>query len=326
MTGSIPVGGDRSALVVLRGVSKSYGQFQALDNISFAIGAGEVFGYIGPNGAGKTTTMKILIGLVTDFQGDVQIGGRRIPQQISEAHKLLGYLPQNVAFQEGRTVDQALLTFGRLSGLTATQLAVRIPPLLDLLSLSDVRHKKISQLSGGMAQKVGLAQALLHEPKLLVLDEPLGGLDPLSRHQLKEIVLVLAKNGTTILFSSHILSDVQDVADRIGILSRGRLMQVGTLDELKTQLSPRQAVEVLLSFPTDKWHQFGTVKNVEHIEEQVPGRILMHLGPAADADLVIDELIQMIARLGIRVRGVTLLSPSLDEIYFRYVQQGGGRA
>ena len=187
MTSSFRVDGD--ALVVLRGVSKTYGQFQALDDVSFAIRAGEVFGYIGPNGAGKTTTMKILIGLITDFQGDVAIGGCRIPQQIGEAHKLLGYLPQNVAFQEWRTVDQALLTFGRLSGLTDTQLEGRIPALLDLLSLSDVRHKKISQLSGGMAQKVGLAQALLHEPKLLVLDEPLGGLDPLSRHQLKEIVL-----------------------------------------------------------------------------------------------------------------------------------------
>jgi ABC-2 type transport system ATP-binding protein len=326
MTSSVPVGGDRGALVVLQAVSKTYGQFQALDNVSFAIGAGEVFGYIGPNGAGKTTTMKILIGLITDFRGDVEIDGRRVPQQIGEAHKLLGYLPQNVAFQEWRTVDQALLTFGRLSGLTATQLATRIPALLDLLSLSDVRHKKISQLSGGMTQKVGLAQALLHEPKLLVLDEPLGGLDPLSRHQLKEIVLLLAKNGTTILFSSHILSDVQDVADRIGILSRGRLMQVGALAELKTQLSPQQAVEVLLSFATDKWQQFGTLKNVEHVEQPEPGRILLHLGAGADADLVIDELIQMIARLGIRVRGVTLLSPSLDEIYFRYVQRSEGSA
>jgi len=317
---------DEEALVVLRGVSKDFGRFRALDNVSLAIKAGEVFGYIGPNGAGKTTTMKILIGLTTDFQGTVQIGGSRIPQQMGEAHKLLGYLPQNVAFQEWRTVDQALQTFGKLSGLTNSQIDRRVPNLLDLLSLSDVRHKKISQLSGGMAQKVGLAQALLHEPRLLVLDEPLSGLDPLSRHQLKEIVLVLAKNGTTILFSSHILSDVEDVADRIGILSRGRLLQVGTIDELKAKLSPQPAVEVLLSLPSDKWQQFGTVENVKGVEQVTPGRILVHLGENASADLVIDDLIQMIARSSIRVRGITLLSPSLDEIYFRYVQQGEGAA
>ncbi len=314
------------AFVSLRGVSKNYGRFRALDDVSLAIGSGEIFGYIGPNGAGKTTTMKILIGLITNFQGTVQIGEYRVPEQMGEAHKLLGYLPQNVAFQEWRTVDQALRTFGRLSGLTSNQIERRIPSLLDLLSLSEVRFKKISQLSGGMAQKVGLAQALLHEPRLLVLDEPLGGLDPVSRHQLKDIVLRLAENGTTILFSSHILSDVQDVADRVGILSRGRLIQVGTIPELEIQLSPQRAVEVLLSHPSDKWQQFGTIGNVQGIEETAPDRILVHMGDNADADQVIDDLIQMIARSGLRVRGVTLLSPSLDEIYFRYVRQSEGSA
>ncbi|HEX9862478.1 MAG TPA: ABC transporter ATP-binding protein, partial [Candidatus Bathyarchaeia archaeon] len=202
---------DEKPFVVLRGVSKNYFNFRALDNISFEINEGEIFGYIGPNGAGKTTTMKILVGLISDFQGEVLIGGCRIPKQKEEVHKLLGYLPQNVAFQEWRTVNHALTTFGRLSGLTAKQVESRIPEVLNLVSLSDFRHKKISQLSGGMTQKVGLAQALLHEPELLILDEPLGGLDPLSRHQFKDVILELGKRGTTILFSSHILSDVQDV-------------------------------------------------------------------------------------------------------------------
>jgi ABC-2 type transport system ATP-binding protein len=231
MTGTCSSSGNE--FVVLRDVSKSYGSFRALDNVSFEIKEGEIFGYIGPNGAGKTTTMKILVGLISDFQGEVLVGGCRIPEQKGEIHKLLGYLPQNVAFQEWRTVDHALQTFGKLSGLTDEKIEGRISEVLDLLSLSDVRHKKISQLSGGMVQKVGLAQALLHNPKLLVLDEPLAGLDPLSRRQLKDIVLELGKNGSTVVFSSHILSDVQDVANRIGILSRGRLKQVGTLDELK---------------------------------------------------------------------------------------------
>ena len=311
-----------NGFVVLRGVSKSYGQFRALDNVSFDIKEGEIFGYIGPNGAGKTTTMKILIGLITDFQGEAFIGGCQIPKQKSEAHKLLGYLPQSVAFQEWRTVNHALKTFGKLSGLGDSEIESRIPKILEMLSLSDVRYKKISQLSGGMTQKVGLAQALLHEPKLLVLDEPLGGLDPLSRRQFKDIVLELGKKGTTILFSSHILSDVQDVADRIGILSRGKIRRVGTLSELKTQLSTKNIVEVLLSFASDKWQQLGEVKGVKSVEQPSPGRILLQLETGADPDLVIDEIIQRIVKLGIRARGVSLLSPSLDEIYFRYVQEG----
>jgi ABC-2 type transport system ATP-binding protein len=313
---------DGNPFVVLRGVSKRYFNFRALDNISFEINEGEIFGYIGPNGAGKTTTMKILVGLISDFQGEVLISGCRIPKQKEEIHKLLGYLPQDIAFQEWRTVNHALTTFGRLSGLTAQQVESRIPEVLDLVSLSDVRHKKISQLSGGMTQKVGLAQALLHEPKLLVLDEPLGGLDPLSRHQFKKVISELGKRGTTILFSSHILSDVQDVADRIGILNYGRLRQVGTLNELKARMSIQKTIEVLLSQPNDEWQELESLKGVKSVEQVSLGRILANLDADADADEVINAVVQSIVRLGIKVRGITLLHPSLDEIYLKYVQEG----
>ena len=314
-------GSNSANFVVLQNVSKSYGNFRALDKISFKIKEGEIFGYIGPNGAGKTTTMKILVGLISDFQGEVLIDGYQVPKQKDEIHKLLGYLPQNVAFQEWRTVNQALKTFGRLSGLSDMEVGGRITEILDLLALSDVLHKKISQLSGGMIQKVGLAQALLHDPKLLVLDEPLGGLDPLSRHQFKEIVLKLGNKGTTILFSSHILSDVQDVADRIGIINRGKIKQIGTLNELKSSLSSQNVIEVLLSYASDKWHEFKSISKVKSVEQPSPGRILVNLDAGADEDQVIDDIVQSIARLKIKVRGIKLLSPSLDEIYLNHVQE-----
>jgi ABC-2 type transport system ATP-binding protein len=312
---------DSNEFVVLRNVTKSFGSFRALNSISFGIKEGEIFGYIGPNGAGKTTTMKILVGLISDFQGEVSIGGYQVPKRKDEIHKLLGYLPQTVAFQEWRTVNHALKTLGKLSGLSDAEVEGRIPEILDLLGLADVRHKKISQLSGGMTQKVGLAQALLHEPKLLVLDEPLGGLDPLSRHQFKDIVLKLGQKGTTILFSSHILSDVQDVADRIGIINRGRIKQVGTLNELKSRLSSQKTVEVLLSYVSDKWQEFGAIKNVTTVEQPSPGRVLVKLETNADEDQVVNDIVQSIVKLGIRVRGITLLEPSLDEIYLNYVQE-----
>ena len=311
-----------SGFVVLHGVSKKYGSFQALQNVSFTIGKGEIFGYIGPNGAGKTTTMKILVGLLGDFQGEVFIGDYQVPKQKAEIHKLLGYLPQNVAFQEWRTVNHALKTLGKLSGLSEAEVESRIPEILDMLTLGDVRHKKISQLSGGMIQKVGLAQALLHDPKLLILDEPLGGLDPLSRHQFKQIVLELGKKGTTILFSSHILSDVQDVADRIGIISRGKIKQIGTLNELKSHLSTQKTVEVQLADASEKWREFRSIKNVNNVAQTSPGRVLVSLEAGADEDQVVNDLVQSAAKLGIRIRGITLLSPSLDEIYLNYVQEG----
>jgi ABC-2 type transport system ATP-binding protein len=312
---------NNGEFVVIRNLAKSFGGFHALNAVSFDIKEGEIFGYIGPNGAGKTTTMKILVGLITDFQGEVSIGGYQVPKRKDEIHKLLGYLPQSVAFQEWRTVDQALTTFGKLSGLSNQKVEERIPEILGLLGLAEAQHKKVSQLSGGMVQKVGLAQALLHEPKFLVLDEPLGGLDPLSRFQFKEIVLKLAKKGTTILFSSHILSDVQDVADRIGIISHGKIKQVGTLNELKNRLVSQKTVQVLLSFVSDKWQQFGAIKNVKSVEQPTPGRIIVHLESEADDDQVVNDIVQSIVKMGIRVRGVTLLEPSLDEIYLKYVSE-----
>jgi ABC-2 type transport system ATP-binding protein len=309
------------AFVSIRNVTKNYGAFHALDNISFDIKEGEVFGYIGPNGAGKTTTMKILVGLISNFEGEVTIGGYRVPKQKNEIHKLLGYLPQNVAFQEWRSVNQALKTFGKLSGLSDVEVEARIPQILDTIGLRDVREKKISQLSGGMTQKVGLAQALLHDPKLLVLDEPLGGLDPLSRRQFKDIVLKLGERGTTILFSSHILSDVQDVADRIGILSRGKIKQIGSLDELKKRFTTKNVIEVLLSYASDRWQKLGETQGVKTAEQATPGRVRLTLQPNTDADEAINEVVKSIVRLGIRVQGVSLLSPSLDEIYSNYVQE-----
>jgi len=312
---------QNKGFVTINNVTKNFRAFKALDDISFAIQEGEIFGYIGPNGAGKTTTMKILVGLISNFQGEITIGGLRLPKDKDEIHKLLGYLPQNVAFQDWRTIDHALTTFGKLSGLNETQVEDRIPKVLELIGLADVRHKKVSHLSGGMLQKVGLAQALLHEPKLLVLDEPLGGLDPLSRHQFKGIVQKLAEEGATILFSSHILSDVQDVADRIGIISHGRIKQVGTIDELKTRLVHQKTVEVMLSGTSDKWEKLSAVENVSQVTQPQPGIVLLDLKSDSDEDQAINDIVAKVVELGIRIRGVWKLEPSLDQIYFNYVSE-----
>lgn len=144
--------------LVFEGVSKRFRDLLALDNVSFEVGQGEIFGYIGPNGAGKTTTIKIMVGLLSEFEGTLRIGDYSMPGRRDQVHKMLGYLPQHVAFQEWRTVDHALRTFGSLSGLERRKIEPGIEKVLTQLALSDVRHKKIVELSGGMIQKVGLAQ------------------------------------------------------------------------------------------------------------------------------------------------------------------------
>lgn len=309
--------------LVLEGVTKRFKDLLALDNISFTLQEGDIFGYIGPNGAGKTTTIKIIVGLLRQGQGNVFIGGYPMPEKKDEVNKLLGYLPQQVSFQQWRTLDHALTTFGKLSGLNKNELESSIQDVLSLLNLSEVRFKKIVELSGGTIQKVGLAQALLHHPKLLILDEPLGGLDPTSRYQIKKIITDLSKNGTTILFSSHILSDVQDVATKIGVLNWGHLIQVGTLDELIAQFPMKNEIEIVLSKNSGKWIELQSLKQIEKIEEKVPHKILVYLKSGTDVDEIVHQIIQKLLSLECQIRSIRPLSPNLDDVYLQYVKGGG---
>jgi len=309
--------------LVLKGVTKRYKDLLALDNVSFSLQEGDIFGYIGPNGAGKTTTIKIIVGLLRQGQGAVSIGGYSMPEKKEEVNKLLGYLPQHVSFQQWRTVDHALTTFGKLSGLNKNELESNIQDALSLLNLSQVRFKKIVELSGGTIQKVGLAQALLHHPKLLILDEPLGGLDPTSRNQIKKIIRDLSKTGTTIFFSSHILSDVQDVATKIGVLNWGHLIQVGTLDDLIAQFPMKNEIEIVLSKDSGKWIELQSLKQIEKIEKKAPNKILVYLKGGTDVDEIVHQIIQKLLSFKCQIRSIRPLSPNLDDIYLQYVKEGG---
>ena len=309
-------------IAVLENVAKSYNGTPALRGVSFDVKEGEIFGFIGPNGAGKTTTIKILVGLLTNFSGSVTVDGLAMPGRRFDLTRTIGYMPQDVAFQEWRTVDHALETLGRLSGLDRTALAGRIPSVLEDVGLTDARTKKIIHLSGGMVQKLGLAQALLHEPRFVVLDEPLSGLDPGSRIQTKTLLKRLRQAGTTVFFSSHILSDVQDVADRIGIIAKGRMLAVGTLEELKSRFSVGNVLEIILSRDAGTWKDVGAVPGVVRLERVEAGRLLLTFSPGVAEDEMIHLVTKNLIDEGNRIRSVRPLTPSLDELYARLVEEG----
>lgn len=313
---------DGDTLIEFRGVSKKYKSLLALDNISFTIQKGEVFGYIGPNGAGKTTTIKILVGLIRDYIGNVIVFGNNIAVNRGDFHHLIGYHPQEAGFQEWRTVDHAFKTFGRLSGLNTHQIENRTNEILGLLNLLDVRHKKIVHLSGGMFQKLRLGQALLHEPEILVLDEPLSGLDPSSRFQFKNIIKKLAKSGITILFSSHILSDVQDIADRIGIINYGQIMKIGTPEDLQSSFNIGNIIQIEVAENTAFCKGLEDLKNVEYIEKVRSNIQLIHLKSDIDVDLVINLILNKFIEQKCKIRNFNLVKPSLEDVYLKYV--GGG--
>lgn len=300
-------------------VSKNYKDLLALDKISFSIDKGEVFGYIGPNGAGKTTTIKILVGLITNFSGDVFVYGKNIQNNRKDLHKIIGYHPQEAGFQEWRTVNHTFKTFGRLSGLDPSYLENRTQEILELIGLSDFRYKKIVHLSGGMVQKLRLGQALLHEPEILVMDEPLSGLDPQMRFQFKEIIKELAKSGITILFSSHILSDVQDIANTIGILNHGQIMKIGSPEELQTSFHVGNILEIVVAKNSPLCDRLEDIYGIISTENINTERQLIHLDSEVDIDLIINNLLKKLAEQKCQVRSFSLLKPSLEEVYLKYV-------
>ncbi|MEE8586848.1 MAG: ABC transporter ATP-binding protein [Acidobacteriota bacterium] len=221
-----------TAMIRAQGLSKYYGHFVAIEDISFEIPQGQIVAFLGPNGAGKTTTMKILSGFLAPSQGQASIGGLDVHSQRIEAARKLGYLPENGPLYQDMTPIELLRFFGEARGLGPDELDDRIDAVIDQCGLELVLEKPIGKLSRGYCQRVGLAQALLHDPEVLIMDEPTAGLDP---NQIRDFRQNLQKLGQTktILISTHILQEVGAVANRVLLIHNGRLVFDGTPDELK---------------------------------------------------------------------------------------------
>jgi len=313
---------SNKSIVQINNLSKKYKDFIALNNVSFNIKKGEIFGYIGPNGAGKTTTIKILVGLLNKTSGKVFINGYEMPEQKKQAHKFIGYLPQQVAFQQWRTLNHALTTFAKLSGMQKNSIQPRIDELIELMKIGKLKNKKVNQLSGGEIQKVGIIQAIQHNPSLLILDEPLEGLDPESRYKVKQIFKDLSKTGTTVFFSSHILSDVQDVATKICILDWGKILKIGTIDELKSEFNKETQVKIVFSKKSEKFKEISKILGVQKILEKSYENCLVTIDKNVNYDDVIHNIIQTLLKNECHIRSITPVTPSLDEVYQYYLRKG----
>ncbi len=202
----------------------------ALDRLDLDVTAGHIFGFLGPNGAGKSTTIKLLLGLITPTHGNGSLLG--LPIHDKRARARIGFLPEDPSFCSYLRADEFLELCGRMLHMSRADSQRRIPETLAQVGLTGRAHTRLSEFSRGMLQRIGLAQALLNDPAMLVLDEPLNGLDPYGRKELKEILTEQKRQGKTVFFSSHILSDVQEMCDEVGILNRGKLIARGSLAEL----------------------------------------------------------------------------------------------
>ena len=219
----------------------------AVRDLDLRVKPGEVYGLLGPNGSGKSTTLKIVLGLVSPTRGQTEIFGR--DSRLVESHEAVGFLPENPYFYKFLTGTETLRFFGQLCGLSGVSLKKRVDEMLELVGLTDARDRRLRGYSKGMLQRIGLAQALINEPKLVVLDEPTAGVDPAGSRQIRDLIVDLRRRGITVLLSSHLLAQVQEVCDRVGILANGALVREGRLEEL---IAVENQTELVLENASDK--------------------------------------------------------------------------
>ena len=217
------------------------GGIRAVDEVSLSIAPGEVYGLIGPNGSGKSTTMKAVLGLVSPTSGNCAIFGRDSSKVDSRMD--VGFLPENPYFYKHLSAAETVSFYGKLCGMRGAALKARVDEMLELVGLEEARHRRLRGFSKGMLQRIGLAQALVQDPRLVVLDEPTAGVDPTGSRQIRDLILKLKERGITVFLCSHLLEQVQEICDRVGIIHRGKMVNEGSLEELT---SVQDRTEIIL--------------------------------------------------------------------------------
>jgi len=235
-----------SAVVSLKGVTKKFGHVVAVNNINILINSKEVFGLLGPNGSGKTTTMRLILGILAPTKGEVKVLGYKMPMERDKAIKKIGYVPQRFSLYEDLTVLENLEFYGKAFGITGQILWSRIRELLEMFNLWEVRHRLSGKLSGGMKQRLAIATALIHDPELLILDEPTAGLDPPLRRYFWSLFRKLKDYGKTLIVTTHYMDEAER-CDRLALMTKGRIAALGTPRELKRLAMGGDVVELLVN-------------------------------------------------------------------------------
>ena len=308
--------------IAVRDLTKFYGSEKAVDSISFDVQTGEILGFLGPNGAGKTTTMKIITCFLPPTSGTVTVDGLDIAERSLDVRRKIGYLPEHNPLYLEMNVLEYLSYAGDLHTMAPALLRSRLKDMVDLCGLGDVRHKDIGELSKGYRQRVGLAQAMIHDPQVLILDEPTSGLDPNQIVEIRSLIRQLGRQ-KTVIFSTHILSEVQATCDRVVIINEGRIVADGTPEHLQSQFRGSEIITLELRANTtnamsDLHPALAALPNVENAT-YVPGdgpthRFVLHATKGSD---VREDLFQLAVRNKWVLLEMSRKATSLEEVFHR---------
>ncbi|HEX3246240.1 MAG TPA: ABC transporter ATP-binding protein [Chloroflexota bacterium] len=303
--------GAAQAAIDIVDLRKTYGQREVLHGLSLRVAPGEVFGFLGPNGAGKSTTMKILAGLVRPSSGDARVFGLQPTE--SNARGRIGYLPEQFRFHRWLTAIEVLQLHGRLAGLESARICERIPIVLEEVGLTDRGSERLQGYSKGMTQRIGIAQAMLHQPDLLLLDEPTSALDPVGRREVRNLIRLLASRGMAVFVNSHLLTEIELTCDRVAIVDQGRVVRMGSVAEL---MEGRRRLRVDLDRLDD-----GIIARLERfglVERTGPSSLAIELNPVSAAPDVASDIVMS----GYHLHGLATVQDSLEDLFVRLVEPG----
>lgn len=326
-------------MIEMRGVTVRYGNLTALDSLSLNLPAGEVFGFIGPNGAGKSTTMKVLACLLKPTEGQARVDGLDIRIDAAEIRRIVGYMPDFLGVYDDLTVDEYLQFFASAFSIPRTRRRALIAEVLELTDLTEKRHAMVDSLSRGMQQRLGVARVLVHDPKVLLLDEPASGLDPRARIEMRALLTELRRMGKTIIVSSHILSELAEMCTSIGIIERGRLLYAGRIEEAFAQATRGAGERIVVRLESDSrgfepvreaLTRDARIASVRHDDPAKPELIVELTPMASGADNPAPTtngsshghhfLIQIIINAGYRIDSFTPREQRLEDVFLRLTQ------
>lgn len=301
-------------LIEAKSLRKEYKKTAAVDNVDLSIEEGEVFGLLGPNGAGKSTTISMISGLVAPTGGSIILKGEDVTRNPAKVKALLGLVPQDIALYPTLTARENLFFWGKMYSLSGALLAERVKIGLEQAGLADRAGDRIDTYSGGMKRRINIAAALLHKPEFLIMDEPTVGIDPQSRSHILETVLALNKEGITVLYTSHYMEEVEYLCSRVAIMDRGKIIAVGTKDELKKMVGDADRVEVVVSEVTDRMLEeirgISGVTKAEATDHTVT--VLVKDGHEKAAGIL-----DIASHAGAMVRSVSVEEPNLESVFLK---------
>ena len=301
--------------IVVDNLTKTFGDFVAVDHVSFDVRKGEVFGFLGSNGAGKSTTIRMLCGLLKPTSGTAHVGGIEVGRDPEGVKRRIGYMSQRFSLYEQLTVDQNIRFFGGIYGLDAATMERRRAFVLDMAGLHGREQTKAADLAGGWRQRLALGCAILHEPPIVFLDEPTGGVDPVSRRQFWTLIDQLAESGITVLVTTHYLDEAEH-CHRIAIIHAGTLAALGSTTELKRVFAGRAVFEVQSADPVSAMRALERLTAVE--KTSVFGTAV-HAVLRADAGATPDTLRRDLTSAGLTVQGIAPVEPSLEDVFLEVV-------